>query len=444
MADRVLGAVRLSRTTDETTSPARQREVISSWATVHAATVTAVAEDLDVSGAVSPWDRPGLGPYLSDPRLVASWDVLVVWKLDRLSRSALDTLRLLGWARENGKRVVAVADSLDSASTMGQVWIQLSAIFAEVERTNIRERTLAARQYLRAAGRWTGGRPPFGFRAVRTDEGVRLEHDPEELPVVREIVSRVLDGETVASIARDLTGRGVPTPGAGDVRTRRPRHTGVWSTTTIRQILRSPAMRGWSTHRGRPVLGDDGLPVQIGPEILSAGEWEAVLAELDSRSRPGAVRSRRGSAPLYGVVFCSCGSRMLGGRNRRGERRYQCARTFRVGGVSPTPDCRNVLAEPVEEYATEHFLTLFGPRRVVEYVPVPGQSYAAEIRELRASLDRLDAAFRAGAFDGDAESYASMRRGLRSKIDELGARPTSPPRVEVRDLGVTYGMMWET
>lgn len=191
-------------------------------------------------------------------------------------------------------------------------------------------------------------------------------------------------------------------------------------------------------------MGDDGLPVQIGPEILSAGEWEAVLAELDSRSRPGAVRSRRGSAPLYGVVFCSCGSRMLGGRNRRGERRYQCARTFRVGGVSPTPDCGNVLAEPVEEYATKHFLTLFGPRRVVEYVPVPGQSYAAEIRELRASLDRLDAAFRAGAFDGDAESYASMRRGLRSKIDELGARPTSPPRVEVRDLGVTYGMMWET
>src|SRR5690606_676839 len=195
---RVLGAVRLSRLTDESTSPARQREAIEGWATVHAATVTAVVEDLDVSGAVSPWDRPGLGPHLSDPALVASWDVLVVWKLDRLSRSALDTLRLLEWARENGKRVVAVADSLDSASTMGQVWIQLSAIFAEVERTNIRERVLAARRYLRSAGKHGGGRPPYGYRSVPDGRGNRvLDLDPEAADVVREIVERVLSGESL-------------------------------------------------------------------------------------------------------------------------------------------------------------------------------------------------------------------------------------------------------
>lgn len=440
---RVLGAVRLSRLTDESTSPARQREAIEGWATVHAATVAAVVEDLDVSGAVSPWDRPGLGPYLSDPALVASWDVLVVWKLDRLSRSALDTLHLLEWARENGKRVVSVADSLDSSSTMGQVWIQLSAIFAEVERTNIRERVLAARRYLRSVGRWTGGHAPYGYRPVQVDGGYRLEHDPDTYPIVREMAQRVVEGESITSIARDFTARGVPTPRSADDRSRWSSDPRAWSPSSIRAILRSPAVRGWTRHRGQIVLGPDGLPQQMGPEILSAGEWELVLDALDKRSRRMPPdRAPRGSAPLYGVIYCSCGEHMVS-RRSRGSAVYQCSRRSRAYEMEPTPECAVVLADVAEQYAEENFLEVFGPRHIVEYVPVPGEDYTAEIREVRAALDRLDGAYQAGAFDGDAQAYARMRTNLRERLADLESRPTTGPTVEERDLGVTYGMLWE-
>src|SRR5690606_28751534 len=141
---------------------------------------------------------------------------------------ALDTLQILEWATERGKRVVAVDDSLDSDNQMGRVWIQLSAIFAEVERTSIRERILSSRRHLRNEGRHAGGRAPYGFRPVKSGDGYRLEHDPEEYPVVRELVERVLSGEAPNAIAHDLTSRGVPTPRARDNRVRWPTSVGEW------------------------------------------------------------------------------------------------------------------------------------------------------------------------------------------------------------------------
>ncbi|MBN3459219.1 recombinase family protein [Mycobacterium sp. DSM 3803] len=124
---RVLGAVRLSRLTDESTSPVRQRERISWWASGNDATVTYVSEDLDTSGAVDPFKRESLGKWLTDTP-PEPWDVLVAWKLDRISRSSMDTETLLRWCLERGKRIVCVDDGIDTDTQMGQVWVKLASI----------------------------------------------------------------------------------------------------------------------------------------------------------------------------------------------------------------------------------------------------------------------------------------------------------------------------
>lgn len=433
---KILGAVRLSRASDASTSPERQREVVASWADMNHGQIVHVAEDLDVSGAVSPWERPELGPWLTEPGKFAQWDVLVVWKLDRLSRSAIDTLQILQWAVEQGKRVVAVADSLDSDSSMGRVWIQLAAIFAEVERSNIKERILSSRRHLRSVGRWAGGHAPYGYRPVQDGDGYRLEHDPEEYEVVREAVSRVVAGEAPATIARDLTERGVPAPRARDKRVRWQEGNGAWSPTSLRGILRSPALRGWSRYKGKPVLGSDGLPLMIGPPIVDAGEWEAVQEALAQRSKKPKTYLDAGHSPLFGIVHCEhCGSHMVGSRTREGHRRYVCSAGQHDKDVCPG---RSILAEPVEEYAEEQFLRMFGPYQVIEYEPIRGNNYTAELKEIQESLTRLDEAYQAGAFEGDAGTYASMRKGLRGKMVELEGRPTEPDRVEARETGTTY------
>ncbi|MPY81226.1 MAG: recombinase family protein, partial [Actinophytocola sp.] len=138
----ILGAVRLSKYTDTSTSVERQHEVIRWWSDGHDGELVHTTEDIDVSGSVSPFERDGLGPWLTDPEKVRQWEVLVAWKLDRISRNARDTLELLTWAEANGKRIVCVDDSIDTESEMGRFFLQLAAIFAELERKTIAARIL--------------------------------------------------------------------------------------------------------------------------------------------------------------------------------------------------------------------------------------------------------------------------------------------------------------
>ena len=78
---RVLGRIRLSRSSEESTSVERQRELIENWAKTNNHEIVAWAEDVDVSGAISPFDTPALGPYLKEPAS-NEWDILVAWKLE--------------------------------------------------------------------------------------------------------------------------------------------------------------------------------------------------------------------------------------------------------------------------------------------------------------------------------------------------------------------------
>jgi DNA invertase Pin-like site-specific DNA recombinase len=438
---RILGAVRLSRTTDETTSPARQREVITGWASLNSpAEVVGIPEDLDVSGAVSPFERPGLGPWLSDPAKVAQWDVLVAWKMDRVSRSALDTLKLLEWAGEHGKRIVAVSDMLDSSSQMGRTWMQFAAIFAEMERSSTMERVLSSKAYLRSRAKWLGGNPPYGYRSEKSDEGKVLVEDPTTAPVLRDIVRRVIEGEPASTIARDLNRRGVPTPRQSSGS--KAGKGAAWYGPTIRNMLRHPAIRGYATHRGHILLSEAGLPLRAGPELVSADEWELVQVALDARAQPRREQLS-GVSPLHKVLLCECGATMYASRNSDKSRRYICA-----NGMSRTKGERchiggSVRADVAEEFSEREFLRLFGRMEVVVLETIPGQDHRPEMRELKGSLDRLDAAFAAGAFEGDPESYARMRRGLRGRLTELEAMPRTEAQTIEKPLGITFGMEWE-
>src|SRR5580704_10446375 len=98
---RVLGACRLSHDTDASTSIERQREDITNRVKADRNDIAHIAEDTDVSGVISPFERPDLGPWLTEAALIARWDTLMVAKLDRLTRSVRDFGDLLEWCKEN-------------------------------------------------------------------------------------------------------------------------------------------------------------------------------------------------------------------------------------------------------------------------------------------------------------------------------------------------------
>ena len=117
---RVLGRVRLSRASDESTSIERQREIIEDWANANEHEVVGWADDPNTSGSVDPFDTVGLGPWLIGPKLY-DWDILCAWKLDRLARRAVPLHRLFGLCQDHDKTLVCVADNIDLSTWVGRM-----------------------------------------------------------------------------------------------------------------------------------------------------------------------------------------------------------------------------------------------------------------------------------------------------------------------------------
>src|SRR5690625_2897854 len=228
---RVLGRLRLSRSTDESTSIERQREIIEQWSNAQGHTVVGWAEDIDVSGAVDPFDTPQLGEWLNDR--APEWDILCAWKLDRLGRNAIQLNKLFAWCGEHDKTVVSCSESIDLGSWAGRMLASVIAGLAEGELEAIRERQTGSRRKLRESARWPGGKPPYGYLGIppgtvdprcsqghvasclcHDGPGWTLKIDPEASKVVRRIVDELIDGKPLTRIGRELTSEGYRSPAA--------------------------------------------------------------------------------------------------------------------------------------------------------------------------------------------------------------------------------------
>ncbi|MBS1876517.1 MAG: recombinase family protein [Acidobacteria bacterium] len=102
------------------------------------------------------WDRPELHRLLDQIR---KGDVLVVWKLDRLSRSLRDVLAIMDRLSEAGAGFRSLTEAIDTTTPAGRMMMQMVGAFAEFERMMLRERTKAGLDSARRDGR-IGGRPP--------------------------------------------------------------------------------------------------------------------------------------------------------------------------------------------------------------------------------------------------------------------------------------------
>ncbi len=111
------------------------------------------------------WNRPQLQRLMDQLR---PGDVVVVWKLDRLSRSLKDLLILMERIDKAGAGFRSLTESIDTTTPAGRMMMQMVGAFAEFEREMIRERTQAGLQAARAEGR-TGGRPPKLTEQQRQD-----------------------------------------------------------------------------------------------------------------------------------------------------------------------------------------------------------------------------------------------------------------------------------
>ena len=447
---RVLGRLRLSRSTEESTSIERQREIVQQWADANGHSVVGWAEDIDVSGAVDPFDTPQLGPWLG--HRVTEWDILCAWKLDRLGRNAIQLNRLFGWCGEHGKTVVSCSESIDLSSWAGRMLASVIAGLAEGELEAIRERQRSSRLKLRETARWAGGKPPFGYIGVTNTGGAgwRLEIDPEASKVVRRIVDDLLDGKGITRIARELTEEGYRTPAQyyaalrgsqAGLRVSPEDKAGKWAATPLRNMLRSKALRGYAHHNGETVRDAEGMPVQLAEPLVTSDEWELIQAALDKTQEARKDARHTEASPLAGRVVCfECGRKLHHDLNtvKRGKRSYEY-RYYRCQNRQHTM----IPAEDLEELAEETFLHEFGDLEVRERVWVPGDSREVELREAVTALDELTKAAGRAVSSTAKQRLQAQLGALDARIAELESAPAREARWEYRSTGEMYRAVWE-
>ncbi|MDP0398531.1 recombinase family protein [Tsukamurella strandjordii] len=465
---RALIVVRLSRVTDATTSPERQLAACRELCDQRGYEVVGVAEDLDVSaGKTTPFNRPALSQWLTGSG-VGTFDVIVVYRMDRLVRRLLDLADMIRWGQNHGVALVSATEAfLDLTQPFGDVIALLVAKVAEMELEAISERNASAFRHNIRAGKYRGGIPPWGYAPQRDDDGDwRLVQDPAQVEVIREVVERVLKGEPLRAIAHDLTKRGVPTPRDCFAALNGREMQGYeWHSGPLKRSLTSPTMIGRVTTRealldahGRPqrdakgrkmfgdevvVTGDDGTPIQRAEPILSREIFERVgveLADRENRKEP-TVRS---SGLLLRVLYCGeCGKpayRLKGGKGRKP--RYRCAS---MQSADPCGN-RTVSLEWADDEVEKKILSALGPLERKRRIWFAGTDHSDELREVNDLLSDLTDQLGTGAFKRGTPQRARLDQriqALTARQEELGAEPAEAAGWVWEPTGELFADWWE-
>jgi site-specific DNA recombinase len=271
-------------------------------------------------------DRPGLKVLLADID-AGKIDVVVVYKVDRLTRSLTDFARIVDRFDARDVSFVSVTQAFNTTSSMGRLTLNVLLSFAQFEREVTGERIRDKIAASKAKGMWMGGMLALGYDvADRT-----LTINEPEAKVVRHIFERYLELGSVSVLARDLEQEGVRSKAwlslAG-----RPMGGGVISRGSLFHILRSRLYRGEIVHKDKVFPG-------LHPPIISAGLFEAVASKLrrnsaQKRDQP----TRAGASVLTGLIFDASGEPMSPsfGYGRHGGRyRYYISMGLQVGKAKP-------------------------------------------------------------------------------------------------------------
>lgn len=236
-------------------------------------------------------ERPALQRLLKDAE-DDRFDVVLVHRLDRFSRSVLDLYALLKTLEQHEVGFRSATEVFDTTSAVGRLFMTLVAALAQWERETIQERTRMGMEQVAREGRWKGGPVTFGYTYDPAKDD-HLQVDPVAAETVRLIYSLYIDEEMgYNAIAVELDRLGIPTP----------KNTGSWHLSTVRQTLKNPIYAGYMPYR----------------KVLYEGRHEAViprerwqLAQKIRKQRTKNLRPPRQRSLLSGLITCSeCGGDM--------------------------------------------------------------------------------------------------------------------------------------
>ncbi|MFR9752189.1 recombinase family protein [Nocardia sp. 004] len=461
----------MSKVTDTTTSPERQLAECHTICEKRGYEVVGIAEDLDVSGAVDPFDRkkrPRLarwlhGEHLDDNGNPVPFEVIVVYRVDRLTRSVRHLQKLMAWAEDHEKLVVSATEPhFDTSLPFSAVLIALIGTVAEMELAGISERNASAARHNIQAGRYRGSTPPWGYVPSDGTGEWRLVKDKGQADIINEVARRVIEGEPLQRIAHDLTRRGIPTPKDNFAKQRGREIKGrEWSVTQLKRSLLSETMLGHAVSGGTAVRNDDGSPIVRSEPILSREIYDRVAVELSSRAQRGEP-NKRTSSLLLGVIYCGnpclhkrqgdeCPEGCTGtcdepvykfnGGSHSQFPRYRCrtmTRAYKCGN-------RTIRADQADALVERTILTLLGSSERLERIWDAGEDHSAELADINDELVDLTDQLGVSAFRAGTPQRAKLDAriaGLAERQAQLSSEAVIPAGWKWLPTGELFGDWW--
>lgn len=266
-------------------------------------------------------ERPGLQSLIKDAE-TGKFDMVLVYKLDRLSRSQKDTLFLIEDVFDkHNVFFTSITENFDTSTPTGKAFLGILAVFAQFEREQIRERTMIGKDSRAKEGKWHGSKwVPIGYDYT---EGLLIPNEYEVMQI-KEIADLFLKRTPVRTIATLMTEKGY-------------KHKyGEWEAKTIRRVLSNPVNIGMIKNRDKWHKG-------IHDPILDKKTFDAIDAIMNERKEKYGTTYRPYSSLLGGILYCKhCGGKYAKQGNGNGLYYYSCySRNKSMKKMIKDPNCKN-------------------------------------------------------------------------------------------------------
>ena len=292
-------------------------------------------------------ERPALQLLLADVA-AGRIDIIVVYKVDRLTRSLLDFAKLVEAFDKAGTSFVSVTQSFNTTTSMGRLTLNMLLSFAQFEREVTAERIRDKIAASKAKGMWMGGTPPLGY----CPNGRSLAIIKEHAEIVRDIYQRYLTLGNVRVLAAHLAREGINTPQRISGKGRK--FGGCpFSRGQLYAILKNPIYVGDVVHREQTYSGQQ-------PAIIDRETWSHVQEQLAENVR-GERRARSASPSLLpGMIVDEAGEPLVAAHACKGKVRYRyyVSRPLQHGGDAASAGIR-VPAREIEGLVAEQLAELF-------------------------------------------------------------------------------------
>ncbi len=350
-----------------------QREACESYVASQKAEGWLLVPDRYDDGGVSggTLERPALKRLLADVEQ-GRVDVNIVYKIDRLSRSLADFMKLVEVFDRKGIAFVSVTQSFNTKDSMGRLMLNVLLSFAQFEREVIGERIRDKFAASRRKGMWMGGWAPLGYDV----KDRKLVINETEAAKVRWIFDRFVKCGSATIVVRELNATGFVNKYGQRLDKGR-----------IYKLLNNPVYIGDAVHKGVSHPGEH-------EAIVSDALWEKVHAVLAESPRARAGRSRASTpALLKGLIFNPTGAAMSPTHTRRRQKlyRYYVSQKVLKEGRGACPLGRVPAAE-IEGAVIDQLRVILRSPEVVVATWRAARQEVADIteEEVRAALDRFN------------------------------------------------------